>query len=155
MTLEADYSVYAAMQTGEPIARFKKTIVGKVHVVALNPFSGMPEGILLEGNDDKSYIEIYDTKALAFFKKLNKPHFDAGRLQEMKSVPTLQVSPNVISDEEIDTLLTGQFMTLKHRVDKFTSTAPLLRILNRARELDKSERLINFLEKRMADLDIM
>jgi hypothetical protein len=43
-----DFDLFSAMQEGaEPLARYRKTIVGKVHVVALNPFSEQPEGVYL------------------------------------------------------------------------------------------------------------
>jgi len=152
--MDANYSTFSNMQEGEPLARFKKTIVGKVHVVALNPFTGQPEGIILAGEGEESYIEIWDIKSLTFFRKLNKKHFEAGRLSELSAPPVQSVSVNMISDEEIETLLNSHYLTLKHRVDKFTEPGPILRILNRARALGKSDKIFAFLEGRMAEVEL-
>jgi hypothetical protein len=152
----SDYDVFSAMQVGkEPLARYKKTIVGKVHVVALNPFSDTPEGVLLEGNGDKSYIELWDSKQLVFFEKMNKNHLQAGRLIKMDKEPEPEPpSPNQLSDDDVDKLLEGRFLTLKSRLDKFTDTAPVLRLLNRARELEKSEKIIKRLEERISQIEL-
>lgn len=151
-----DYDVYSAMQEGqEPLARYRKTIVGKVHVIALNPFSEQPEGVLLEGEDDGSYVELWDSKALVFFERMNRSHIQAGRLVKMEKTPEPPPpSPNQLTDEEIDKLLEGKFLSLKSRVNKFTETAPLLRLLNRARELEKSEKIIKYLEEEMSKLEM-
>lgn len=152
----SDYDVFSAMQAGaEPLARYRKTIVGKVHVVALNPFSEQPEGVLLEGDGINSYIELWDAKSLVFFERMNKSHLDAGRIVKMEKAPQpTPPSPNLLTDDEIDKLLEGRFPTLKTKTDKFTETAPVLRIINRARELDKSEKIIKYLEEKIVQLEL-
>lgn len=152
----SDLDIYAAMQEGkEPIARYKKTIVGKVHIVALNPFSENPEGVLLEGDGENSFVEFWNSKQLVFFERMNRSHIEAGRLVKMDKAPEpFEVTPNQLSDEEIDKLLNEKFMSLKSRVSKFTDTAPLLRLINRARELEKSEKIIKYLEESMAKLEL-
>lgn len=152
----SDYDLFSAMQAGqEPIARYQKTIVGKVHVVALNPFSDSPEGVLLEGDGKDSYIELWDAKALVFFERMNRSHIEAGRVVKMEKTPQPPpISPNQVTDEEIDNLLEGKFVTLKSRVTKFTDVAPAMRLLNRARELEKSEKLIKYLEETIAQLEL-
>jgi len=148
--------VYSAMQTGVPLARFQKTIVGGVLIRVINPFTDMPESLVLIGAGKESYIEIWREKDLAFFRRFNEDHFKAGRLKELKGVPAEEKSPNEITDDEIEALLNSgiKFFTLKARVEKFTDIAPVLRFLNRARELEKSEKLIRYLEGRMADLEL-
>jgi len=152
----SDYDVFSAMQAGaEPLARYRKTIVGKVHVVALNPFSEQPEGVLLEGDGIGSYIELWDAKQLVFFERMNKSHLDAGRIIKMEKLPEPPPpSPNLLTDDEIDKLLNGKWMTLKYRLTAFTETAPVLRILNRARELEKSEKMIKNLEERLSQIEL-
>ena len=46
------------------------------------------------------------------------------------------------------------FENLKSRLDKFTDTAPVLRLLNRARELEKSEKIIKRLEERISQIEL-
>jgi len=152
-----EYNVFSAMQADEPLARFKKQIVGKVHVVALNPFSGEPEKIILQGNKDGSYIEVWTEKALVFFERINKEHFNAGRLLKVKEVVKEPPSPNILTDEEIEVLLDGRktkFFALQKRVGTFTDTAPVIRLLNRARDLDKSETMIKYLEETASELEL-
>ena len=152
----SDYDVFSAMQEGqEPLARYTKTIVGKVQVLALNPFSEQPEGVILEGAGKDSYIELWTSKQLVFFERMNGPHITAGRIVKMEKPPVPQPpSPNQLSDEVIDALLNGKYMTLKYRLEKFTDVAPVLRLLNRARELEKSEKIIKHLEERIAQIEL-
>lgn len=153
--------IYSAMQEGEPLARYKKTILGKVHIVALNPFTEEPEGVILEGvPNDPAYgvtavMELWSPKQLVFFERMNDKHIQAGRLVKMdKPLPKVAPSPNIISDEEIDTLLNSKFLVLKNRLVKFTGVAPIFRVLNRARELNKSEKIIKHIEERLSQLQL-
>lgn len=152
----SDYDVFAAMQEGkEPLARYRKTIVGKVHVVALNPFSEQPEGVLLEGDSKDSYIELWNIKQLVFFERMNRNHLEAGRVIKMEKAPVPPPpSPNQLTDDEIDKLLEGKYPTLKSRLTTFTDTAPVLRLLNRARELEKSEKIVKYLEERLSQIEL-
>jgi len=156
----ADRELFEAMQEGKPIARFRKTILGKVHVVTLNPFTEEPEGIILSGDPQKvdewpdMVVELWSSKERVFFERMNKKHLDAGRLVEIKEVPKVPPSPNKISDEQIDKLLNSKFLALKNRLDKFTDEAPIFRLLNRARELDKSEKIIKHIEEKLTELQL-
>jgi hypothetical protein len=152
MNTPVSYDTYSAMQADQPLAIFKKTIVGKVAITVLNPFSGAPEGIILVGDSEDSYVKLWDEKQLSFFERANRDHFKNGRLQRVEQAPVPQPSPNIISDEEIDELLNGHYKTLQSKVKTFTSEAPVHRILNRARELDKSEKLITWLEGVLAEM---
>lgn len=155
-----DYDAYSAMQEGEPIKRYKKTILGKVHVVVLNPFSEEPEGVILEGNPGKiddlpnMIVELWTPKQALFFEKMNKKHLDAGRLVITEKPIVLPDSPNILSEDEIDQILGSKFMVLKNRLVKFTDSAPVFRLLNRARELDVSEKYIKHIEERLTELQM-
>jgi len=154
--------IYAAMQSGEPLAVYKKAIVGKVHAIVLNPFTDQPEGVILEGNPgkveelDSQIVELWTTKSKLFFERMNKKHIAAGRLIliDRAKLPEVPPSPNIISDEEIDGLLESKFLALKARLDKFTDPAPVFRLLNRARELDKSEKIVQHIEERLSQLQL-
>lgn len=152
--------IYAAMQDGEPLKRYVKSIVGKVHVVVLNPFSEEPEGVILAGRpghqDDlpNMTVELWTTKQVVFFEKMNKKHLDAGRLAIMGKAAVLLPSPNILTVEEIDTILGSKFLVLKNRLPKFTDSAPVFRLLNRARELDVSEKYVKHIEERLTELQL-
>ncbi len=155
MANDLTQDVFSAMHSGEqPLAIYRKTIVGKVHVVVLNPFTDIPEGVILEGNSDDSFVSLWTPKALAFFEKLNKKHIERGKLAKTLSNIPKKPLPNVLSDEEVDNLLNSPFLTLKARVAKFTDSGPALRLLNRARELEKSEKIIKFLEKTASTIEL-
>jgi len=155
-----DYDAYSAMQEGEPIKRYIKTILGKVHVVVLNPFSEEPEGVILEGRpgnmDDlpNMVVDLWTNKQVVFFEKMNKKHLDAGRLALTSKTAPQQKSPNVLTDEEIDEILASKFLALKNKLNKFTDPAPVFRLLNRARELDVSEKYIKHIEERLTELQM-
>ncbi len=149
-----------AMVEGEPIKRYKKTILGKVYVTALDPFSDEPEGVILEGNPanpaelDTQIIEIWDERQDLFFTRINKRHFDAGRLIELESLPEPELSPNEISEDELDVVLSLRFMAFRARLKSFTTEAPVFRLLNRARELEKSEKIIKHIEERLSTIQL-
>ena len=157
-----EYDVFSAMQSGEPLAVYRKTILGKVHVITLNPFTEEAEGVILKGDPAKAdeietqVIELWTDKTKLFFERMNKKHIAAGRLALVKreSLPEAPPSPNVISDEEIDQLLDQKFLALRARLDKFTDPAPVFRILNRAREQEKSEKIIKHIEERISELQL-
>ena len=160
--VNTDYDIYSAMQDGEPLAVYKKSILGKVHVITLNPFTDEAEGVILQGNPgkvdelDTQIIELWTTKSKLFFERMNKKHIDAGRLILIKKdkLPEVPKSPNIITDEEIEELLNTKFLALKARLDKFTDSAPVFRILNKARELDKSEKIVKHIEERLSQLQL-
>lgn len=157
-----DHDIYSAMQSGEPVAVYRKGILGKVHIITLNPFTEEAEGVILEGDPAKAneietqIIELWSPKSQLFFERMNKKHIAAGRLNlvERTALPVAPPSPNVISDEEIDVLLNSKFLALRARLDKFTDSAPVFRIVNRARELDKSEKIVKHIEERIAQLQL-
>jgi hypothetical protein len=155
-----DYDTYAAMQDGEPLKRYTKTILGKVHVVVLNPFTEEPEGVILEGRPDHAndfpsmVVELWTSKQVVFFEKMNKKHLNAGRLTAIDKVPEIKPSPNLMTDEEIEHILGSKFLVLKNRLKKLTDTAPVFRLLNKARELDVSEKYIKHIEERLTELQM-
>jgi len=100
-------------------------------------------------------MELWSPKQLVFFERMNDKHIQAGRLVKMDApLPKVAPSPNIISDEEIDTLLNSKFLVLKNRLVKFTDVAPIFRVLNRARELNKSEKIIKHIEERLSQLQL-
>ena len=152
-----------AMMEGTPYKRYRKTILGKVYVTALNPFSDEPEGVILEGNpnnpadESTQTIEMWDERQDLFFRRINTKHFETGRLEIVGPAEVPQRSVNALTEEEVDALLDGRktkWFAFVSQLEKFTDEAPLFRLVNRARELEKSEKVIKQLEERLAELQL-
>jgi len=164
MTQITDFSSYSAMQEGKPYKRYIKKILGKVYVTALNPFNGEPEGIILVGDprDKNNFynvtVDVWDVKQDQFFKRMNANHFKSGNIEEF--IPkededvTQQISPNVISDDEIHEILDKPFLALKNKLNSFTETAPVYRVLAIAEEKEKSEKILAAIRARAAELEL-
>lgn len=152
--MNTTYDTFSAMQTDTPLAIYRKVIVGKVSITVLNPFEGKPEGLLLYGDGDESYVKLWDAKQLMFFEQVNKDHIKAGRIIKVESVPVPAPSPNTVSDEEIVEFLNGKFFSLKAKVESFTDTAPVLRFLNKAKELEKSDKIIGYLKSQISAIEL-
>jgi len=156
---QLDSNVYSLMQTGTPYKSYIKTVVSKVYVTVINPFSREPEGRILEGiphKDESCIVDIWNEMEDVFFKRMNKRHFETGILSEYKrsNVPQAK-SPNEITDDEIVELLNSKFLSLQSKINKMTSVAPIFRFINKAKELEKSQRIINFLEGKLAELQAL
>ncbi len=156
--VEKDRRVVDAMVEGKPLKRYRKTILGKVYVTALDPFSNEPDGVILKGNPnnpdelDTQIIEIWDERQDLFFRRLNKRHFDAGRLVEIAEIPKPAPNPNEVSDDALDAILKLRFMAFKAKLNGFTDEAPVYRLLNRARELEKSEKIVKHIDTRLLEI---
>jgi hypothetical protein len=154
--------IFKAMQEGVPLKTYVKTILGKVHIVRLNPFSEQPEGVILDGvpgvakDFPNTIVELWTHKQTIFFEKTNRSHIEDGRLAVIAQsrIEETPKSPNEVTDEEVDKLLNGKYLALKNKLDKFTNQAPVFRILNRAREINASEKYIAHIEKKLAELQL-
>ena len=146
--------IYSAMQEDKPVATYKKTILGKLHVVVLDPFDGKPKEVILTGDEksESARVSVWDNKQKLFFERINKNHFEAGRLVMAEDDVEEETSPNQVTDEEIDEILKMKFMAFRTRLYQFTDVAPLFRILKRAREIEKSERIINHIQEAISRL---
>jgi len=153
-------SVFSAMQTDKPYKTYKKTILGKVYVTVLNPFSEKPEGLILQGNQKKneegSLVDVWNQKEDVFFKRMNKKHLESGVVVEYTRPGNVPISEeekyNTLSDEEMDKLLDGKFLAISAAYNKMTSEAAVYRLLELAREKDLSEKIISHIESRLAEI---
>jgi hypothetical protein len=161
-----DPKSYSAMQVGKPYRKYQKTILGKVFVTVLNPFSGQPEGIVIEGDpslpEDQEKITVctWNVKEDVFFRRMNVTHFTSGNLREIPipELPEEDIRPksvNEISDEEILDLLNKPFLALKNRLNKFTAPAPAFRILKKAEDMEKSEKILDAIRARLSELEFV
>jgi hypothetical protein len=161
MTGKTDSKVFAMMQTGKPIKSYIKTIPAKVYVTILNQFDEK-EGVILEGNpksqDDKCIIDIWRDAEDVFFKRANKKSLETGVIipfnRSEEVIITEEEKYNTLSDEEMITILKDPFYSLQSAVNKMTAQAPIYRMLSLAKELEKSEKIIKFIEGRLASLEL-
>jgi hypothetical protein len=158
----SDIKVFSAMQAGKPMKSYIKTIPAKVYVTVLNPLTGEPDGLILEGDpkklEESCIIDTWEDKDDVFFKRMNKKHFETGTLilfeRPVEIKPSEEELLNAMTDEELTALLGEKFFGFQATVNKMTSQAPLYRLLTLARNLDKSEKIIKFLEGRLAALEL-
>jgi hypothetical protein len=156
-----DTSTYGLMQTDDPFKSYTKTILAKVFVNVLNPFTGEVEGIILVGNPKEhirtAIVDIWTEKGDSYFRNANQKHFEDGTIipyTKEKTEPTEEEHLNTLSDEEIEVLLKSKFFTLSNAVSKMTAVAPVYRTLEMAKELEKSEKIIKFLEGKISELQM-
>lgn len=156
---DLSYDIYAAMQEGKPLASYKKVILGKVVVKVLNPFTGNQEEIILKGDPNNSIqeedciIDIWDTKALTFFTKMNRFHLEKGNIipfERKEKEPVYNY--NAMTDDEIRDLLNKEFYTFRKILNSVTEENTLLRILRLAEEMNKSVKIIKRIEDRISEI---
>lgn len=153
--------VYGMMQEGKPYKSFIKTMLGKLYLTAWDSWKEAEIGVILEGDprkkDDGCIIDVWNEKEEMFLRKRNKKHFETGviieyqRTEESKSE---EEKINSMSDDEMIELLGKQFFSLQSAVNKFTSIAPVFRMLHLAKELDKSEKIVKFIEGKLSELQL-
>jgi len=150
--------VFSQMQSGVPVASFKKTILGQVGVHVLNPWTGQPEDRILKGdpktNDEGCIVDLWSKAEEMYFTRANKRHFETGNLMRFeKGQMVKEKSVNEITDGEIVNILNDRFFVLQAKLNTFTSPAPVHRFLNAAREMEKSEKIIQHIEARLSELE--
>jgi hypothetical protein len=144
--------VFSAMQIGNPYKSYIKTILGKVDVMIWNSFKNEPEGRILQGNPrsndkDGSIIDVWSEMEDMFLKRMNKRHFEQGTIINYKrSTDPEPKSPNDVTDEELTKFLELRFIAFQHKLEEFTSIAPLFRIKELAVEQERSVKYINYIE---------
>jgi hypothetical protein len=150
-----EYNTYAAMQAGTPYATYKKTSLGKVFVSVLDPFSGNPIGIILEGEkgDEKEMIDVWNEAEDVFFKRMNKLQFEQGYI--IPCVRDSKEAPKPLeqySDNELRELLSLKYFAFQKLLSEINTTAVAQRLLDLAREMEKSEKIILAIETKLSEL---
>lgn len=161
--MEKDPKIFEAMQEDAPIAVFRKTILGKVAVYMIDPFSGDPVTVLLEGNpkdknNDNCYVKIYSAPHLLFFQRMNKRLIEIGHVIRdddfVKEEPKQSVKPiEQYTDEELAELLNKPFAQLSKIISKVNNSIVIRRLLDKAVELEKSSKIVSTLETKLAELE--
>lgn len=160
MNKDMNMEVFAAMQTGQPVRTYKKTIVGQVYCSTLDPFTNEPKGLLLSGDptkdEESSMVDVWTDVQDVFFRKMNKRSLETGMIIEYKrKVDILELQPEpyaTASDEEIDEILNSKYYSLLSAINKITNETVLYRFLERARLLEKSEKIITAIDAKISEL---
>lgn len=149
--------IFAAMQAGEPVGEYIKTVPSQVHVVVLNSFNGEPSAIILKGvpGTEDSIVRTWSLQEDLYLRRMNRRHFDSGFLKpysppakEEKAELTIEQS----EDSVLVALLNGPFKKLESVMNKTEAEAVLIRFISLARANEKSERIIKALETRLAEI---
>lgn len=151
--------LFSAMIGGKPIKTYKKTILGRVYVTALNMMTGTPtpEGVILDGDPRKDEIgtmfDIFSEQEDYFFKKMNKRHFDSGIIIEHVRTDAPRVRTiEEFSDEELKAIIMKPFKALEASLNSTNSVATLFRIRSLAEDLEKSEKVIRHIDSRLSEV---
>lgn len=150
-------TIYTAMQSGAPRCSFQKTILGKVYVSVLDSFTDQPTGKLLEG-DPRKFVEssIYDawsTRQEVFFRNMNRNHFNNGILKEfVRSTTPRERTIEESTDPELLEFVNLKFLALQAKLNKIESAPVLFRLINIARDNEKSDKIIKAIEARISEI---
>jgi len=161
MPLDKTYfdSVRKAQAEGEPLAGYIKGVKGIVHVNTIDTFNGTPVVLTLKGDPaDKSVdidnitIFLWTQFELDYFRRANKVILAEGLLAPYTKEVLAEISVNEVSDEELETALKKKFFATRALLNKFTSPAPVLRMLHIAEDLNKPVGTISAIQKRLSEL---
>ena len=156
-----DIDVYSAMQTGKPLASFKKVILANVYITYLNPFPpGEPVSKIIHGNpnkeSEKCIIDVWTPQQLAFFKVANDYHLKKGNIipweRNKKSEPSEEEIYNSLPDSKLDEILNDRWFTFKAALNKMTAEAVLVRFLKKAEDQEKSVKYIDAIKAKLSEV---
>lgn len=157
---QVDASIFSLMQEETPFKSYKKTILAKVYVNIIDPFTGKPAGLIVEGNPtgptaEDCIIDVWDQKGDSFFRAANKKQFQKGNIIEYKRKKgKAEKSVNEVTDEELETILNSKFFAFQKSLNLFTAVAPVFRLLEKAKELEKTEKYISNIESKLSELQL-
>lgn len=159
--VEMDYSLVRLMQKDEPLAVYKKEILGKLSVKYLDPFEKVGKEKILQGlpndnSNDGNFIELWSEEELIYFTRMNRLHLEQGYLVEF-TVPRstkIKQSVNNLSEQELRDLVSAPFLKLQKTVDKMTSEAALQRIVRVAEEEDRPVKTMEFLKEKLSKIQM-
>lgn len=154
--------LYEAMQDGEPLAIFRKTVLGKVAVNVLDPFSETPQIILLEGNpkdpkNDFGHVKIFTTKQLVFFMHMNRRLIESGILirddKFLQKAEERRGYEQYTDDELYSEILDKPFALFTKLLAKIDNPIVVQRLLDVATNANKSAKYTEAIENKLAELN--
>lgn len=149
-------SVKEAMENNTPHSRWKKVQLAKVLLKIIDPLTGLPTEIIIEGDPAKDgdavIYNCWSAYETAHLERNNKYHILNGIIIRYGKDMETQTTDNAISDEEIDVVLGKKNMALVNLLKKLNSTTAVKRVLDRAIEKNKPILTIKEIETRLAEL---
>ena len=97
-------------------------------------------------------VEVFDAKAEKFFLRYNKAAIELGYIVPTEKYTQDVGTINIITDVEINEILTFPFGKFKKRLEEFTSPIPVHRLLDAAKEANKPYNTIKFIEQQAEKL---
>jgi hypothetical protein len=156
------YDIVAKARAGgtEPVARYKKVIVGQVCVSIIDPFTGAPVDRILKGKEgdpnvfeDDITVTMWTEMDHDYFRRANQVLLQAGYITPCnKEIPDVPTSVNEISDGELIEVLNKKFFAMKSLLDKVTSPIPVMRLLQLAEDMNRPVGTINVIKERLSEL---
>ena len=152
--------IFSAMQGEKPHVSYIKTVISKIFVSILDPFDESPSGILLFGDPKKggenSIVDAWNEKQDRYIKKMNQPLFDDGLLIKYNRPENVVVERQIeeFSDAELLEIVNSHWFSLVKIVGEVTSVPVLFRMLELAREADKSEKVTGLIESKLPELQL-
>ena len=135
---------------------YKKAIKGSVGGRRLNK-KGDEVEFLLKGDPNdpniETTVEIFDADGDKFFRKTNKSAISNGYLIEVSESTLSLDETNAVSDGFLRDLLKQPFTKMKKRVDAFTSSVPVARLLEIARSENKPVKTVEYLVSTLQKLE--
>jgi len=144
-------------QTGNPVKVYTKANLSMVTVSILDPF-GQKESRVVIGKPrtEETAVKLWTTRELVFFERQNRVLILSGDIVEWKTYQEKKEEPGIegSSDEELIVVLKAKFMSLKNLLGKTQSVPFLRRLLTLAREQEVSEKYIEAIENKLAELEL-
>jgi uncharacterized linocin/CFP29 family protein len=140
---------FSAMQEGNPVATYKKTILGKVFVNVLDPFSDKPAGIILTGDSgsENARVDVWTLKEDLFLQRMNRSLFERGVLKKVSENKIKKVE--TFEDSDLTNILGLSYISLQKKLAEIDDSVILMRLVDLAKEAGKSEKIIETLEKKL------
>jgi hypothetical protein len=154
----ANNEMTSSMGKDKPYASYIKTILGQAAVVVWDNVLQKPVDVILRGNPKKKeedcIVKVWDAKEDAFFKRMNRSHFQKGVLipydypVDFEPVKTIEQA----TDAELLEVVNSKYMSLVAKLNKIESIPVLFRMKGIAEEAEKSEKITAAIEKRISEL---
>lgn len=150
-----------AFDENKPFASYMKTILAQVGITVWDRFTNQPTETILKGDprrkEEGCIVDVWSPKEDAFFRRQNARHFRNGILIPYKRPEDVveEVPVEQYSDEQLRDLINLKFAALNKRLNDITSEAVLFRMRSLADEMEKSEKIIAAIEKRISDVQLV